>query len=399
MPKDLLKKIQIQRLKAKNRSLFLLVLSVTLLSTILTTHLAFQKNTASLSTPILAQMNLSAELAEEADTATTLSIDLTSSHESSSSELTLDESGDIHLIFTGDIMLGRYIKTLMSQRGGNFPFTYMDGIIEKMAEELEITETSDNSATDNANTAQIKTILDLFNHSGPFDFVVGNLEGPVTDSAYVNPGTAMRFDFEPETAQILKKAGFTTLSLANNHTHDQGADGHTESVQRLQEVGLTPYGHPDTPNGEWSYVIEEIKGKSIGFLGLNDTTVNLDKEAALEKIRVINEETDFLIVSIHWGIEYELTARQSISDFAHLMVDAGADFIHGHHPHVIQNRETYNGVPIYYSLGNFVFDQYWSSATQKGLVVGLTIKEDGGIQVKEFEVDLVDKGAPKVRED
>ena len=77
-------------------------------------------------------------------------------------------------------------------------------------------------------------------------------------------------------------------------------------------------------------------------------------------------------------------------------MDSGADFIWGHHPHVVQNHETYNGVPIYYSLGNFVFDQYFSDEVREGLVLGVKI-EDGQLTVVEQMVDLVDGAQPKVR--
>jgi hypothetical protein len=121
-----------------------------------------------------------------------------------------------------------------------------------------------------------------------------------------------------------------------------------------------------------------------------------------------------LIVGVHWGYEYEDIARQNIVDKAHQFVDAGADFIWGTHPHVVQNSEQYKERWIYYSLGNFVFDQYWSAATQKGLVLGLKIEstppseptepsqvlpqEEGYFQVtiQEFPVQLVNQGEPQL---
>jgi gamma-polyglutamate biosynthesis protein CapA len=287
------------------------------------------------------------------------------------------ESGvePISFIFTGDIMLGRYIATLRSRQGGDFPFTYMPDLLE--AAELELND-------------------DL-------DFVVGNLEGPITDSNYVNPGTAMVFNFDPAIVpDQLKAAGFTTLSMANNHTLDMGADGIEQTYNYLGKVGIDGYGHPDTPTGEYSTYTYEVEGKTITFLGLNDAVISLDEEAAIDEVQRLDSETDFLIVSIHWGQEYLETAPGSIETLAHSLVDAGADFIHGHHPHRVQNNEDYNGVPIYYSLGNFVFDQYWSSYTQEGQVVLLQLvpTEDGFIlDHQDWMVDLVNQGEPKLRVD
>lgn len=276
---------------------------------------------------------------------------------------------EITMIFTGDIMLGRYIKTLRQRNGGDFPFTYMPEVIQAVKAKLGVED---------------------------IDLVVGNLEGPVSGSNYVNPGTAMRFNFDPEVAELLKRKGFTTLSLANNHSYDQGLDAHTESIMHLENAGLDAFGYPDKTDGEHSFIHYQFGDTKVGFLGLNDAVYPLDKAAAIAKIRELDPLVDFLIIGIHWGVEYEPVARPAITEFAHQMVDNGADMIWGHHPHVVQNSEFYQGAPIYYSLGNFTFDQYWSSATQEGLVVGLKLS-GGKVSTVEVMVDLVNKGEPRPR--
>lgn len=280
----------------------------------------------------------------------------------------------ISFIFTGDIMLGRYIATLTDRNGGDFPFTYMPDLLTKTEDAL----------------------------NDELDFVVGNLEGPITTSNYVNPGTAMIFNFNPAVVpNQLLEAGFTTLSMANNHTLDMGADGIKQTHDFLEQVGIDGFGHPDTPTGEFSSLSYEVEGKTITFLGLNDAVISLDEEAALTEIERLDQESDFLILSVHWGPEYLEEAPDHIVGMAHSFVDAGADFIHGHHPHRVQNSEVYNGVPIYYSLGNFVFDQYWSSYTQEGQVVLLQLipAEEGFIlDHQDWMVDLVNKGEPQLRQ-
>lgn len=278
----------------------------------------------------------------------------------------------ITMLFTGDIMLGRYIATLREKNAEalpDFPFSYMPEVIEKVEENLNV---------------------------DGLDLVIGNLEGPITDSGYVNPGTSMIFNFKPEVADLLAKVGFTTLDMANNHVYNQGLQGLDSTYTYLYAAGLDGFGHPDTEDGPYSTTIYEFQTQKIGFLGLNDTDFDLDEEAVIAKIKELDEEVDFLVVGIHWGVEYEKTARDWMVNMAHTWVDAGADMIWGHHPHVIQNWELYQGAPIYYSLGNFVFDQYWSSDTQEGLVVGVRIDGEK-ITTTEVYVDLVNQGEPKPR--
>lgn len=276
----------------------------------------------------------------------------------------------VSILFTGDIMLDRYVWTLRQSNPPPFPFTYMPEIILTIQEKLEVNE---------------------------LDLVVGNLEGPITDSAYINNGSDMVFNFKPDTVELLKNAGFTTFSMANNHTFDMGKTGPQQTHDYLAAAGIEAFGHPDTPNGEYSFITYDFAGTTLGFLGLNDAVIRLDTDAAVAKIKEVDPLVDYLIIGVHWGWEYEPTARESVVAKAHAFVDSGADFIWGHHPHVVQNHETYNGVQIYYSLGNFVFDQYFSAAVREGLVLGLKI-ENGEITVVEQMVDLVDGAAPKPRQ-
>ena len=93
---------------------------------------------------------------------------------------------------------------------------------------------------------------------------------------------------------------------------------------------------------------------------------------AIKTVKSLNPD-NFLIISLHWGEEYKLINSSAQQKFAHQVIEAGADLIIGHHPHVVQNIEKYQGKLIFYSLGNFIFDQYFSPDTQQGLAVGLEI--------------------------
>jgi poly-gamma-glutamate synthesis protein (capsule biosynthesis protein) len=101
-----------------------------------------------------------------------------------------------------------------------------------------------------------------------------------------------------------------------------------------------------------------------------------DLEAALEKITELKSNTDLVITQIHWGVEYDHQFNQTQQNLAHQMIDAGADMIIGHHPHVVQGIEVYKNKPIFYSLGNFVFDQYFSKDTQQELGIGIYYEQN-----------------------
>lgn len=266
----------------------------------------------------------------------------------------------VTILMTGDIMLGRYIATLRERNKGDFPFTYMPEILAKAG--------------------------------GAPDLVLANLEGPIAVKQIAYGDLIFRFD--PEVAALLKKVGFTTFNLANNHTYNQGKAGYAETLESLAAAGLDSFGQPDSVNADRSSIIYEIKGVKIAFLGLDDVDYKINADDAAAKIQELDKTVDFLVIAIHWGIEYKKTASARQTELARKFIDAGADFIWGTHPHVVQNSEVYNGKTIYYSLGNFVFDQYWSAETQKGLVLAVKITKDK-VEVKEIPVALINQGEPK----
>ena len=104
---------------------------------------------------------------------------------------------------------------------------------------------------------------------------------------------------------------------------------------------------------------------------------------------------DWFIVSVHWGNEYQPQAENWRVNLAHLMVDAGADIVYGHHPHVIQNFETYHEKPIYYSLGNFIFDQNWSKATSNSEMIKITVNKNQIINATHIPLTIKNNSRPE----
>jgi len=145
----------------------------------------------------------------------------------------------------------------------------------------------------------------------------------------------------------------------------------------LKKYGINFVGDP--LSGSSDNLNSSFLRDNITFLAFNQIFPFMDKEEEIiKKIKMVKSSNpdNFLIVSMHWGEEYKLINSLTQQRLAHKIIEAGADLIIGHHPHVVQNIEKYQGKLIYYSLGNFIFDQYFSPETQQGLAVGLEIYPD-----------------------
>ena len=209
------------------------------------------------------------------------------------------------------------------------------------------------------------------------DIVFANLEGPIRGEGRKG-GTSMVFAFNRDIAPFLKDYGFNVLSIANNHAVDAGWDGRAETMEVLKEGGIAFCGHPSEADYDSVYFGESGEVK-FAFICFNDIRYKLGKEKAKELIKKVKEEADIVLVSIHWGYEYVNNPHHKVQvEAGRELIDAGADVIIGHHPHVIQSFEIYNGKLIFYSIGNFIFDQYWSGATQEGLGLKLFFDLNGG---------------------
>jgi len=215
------------------------------------------------------------------------------------------------------------------------------------------------------------------------DIVFGNLETPITQGREI-PDFDMVFRSNPGTEQALKQAGFSIVSLANNHTPNFGEKGLIDTFKYLDAVGIKYVGAGKNTEEANNPVYFDIKGIKFAFLAYNDPdVVPVSYEATnthagtafmrtskmVESVKAAKQHVDFVIVSMHSGIEYIGMPDTSQINFAHAAIDAGADLVLGHHPHVVQTAEQYKGKYIFYSLGNFVFDQPQSQNTKEGLMV------------------------------
>ncbi len=233
------------------------------------------------------------------------------------------------------------------------------------------------------------------------DILFGNLE-VILSRKGENPGLLQSVDMrgDPECVTALKKTGFTLLNVANNHSMQHGREAFNETLHLLQSNGIYQLGLKAQKNDWHSQpVIIEKKGMKIGFLGYAFEADRYSQkplycygqdEAIEEDITKLKKNVDFLILSVHWGLEY--INRPSILTIrrAHRFIDVGADTIIGHHPHVLQGIEVYKGKIIAYSLGNFIFDMNWSMACRESVILKLVIKDKNKISYELIPV-FIDK--------
>lgn len=263
-------------------------------------------------------------------------------HVSYSQETLEIQENSVRALFVGDMMFDRGVRGVVSAHGGKYEYLFSE------------IASSENS---------------------PFltsELTVGNLEGVVAERS--EPIKEFDFAFDEGVVPVLKLFNFDAVSLANNHTLDQGSSGFLKMTEVLSKYGLGYFGHQiqeDAPSWETS-----INGYRIGIAGFNITKQDFNKESGERVIRDLKEKNDIVIIQVHWGEEYEIQASSEQIDLGRDFVDWGADVVIGHHPHVMQGMEVYKGTPIFYSLGNFIFDQEFSAETKQALIVETLFMKD-----------------------
>jgi len=252
-------------------------------------------------------------------------------------------------------------------------------------------------------------IQDYFRNA---DLVFGNLETPITQGAEI-PDFEMIFRSNPGTEQALEKANFSILSLANNHTPNFGEKGLNDTFNYLDNAGIKYVGAGQNDHEAYQPIYIEKDGIKFAFLAYNDTDVvpafyeasnnragtafmRIDKMT--ETVKEAKQKSDFVVVSMHSGIEYTNKPNDSQINFAHTAIDAGADLIIGHHPHVVQILEKYKEKFIFYSLGNFVFDQPQKQETKEGLAIKVYFNKDKLNKISLLPVVMENLAQPRMAE-
>jgi poly-gamma-glutamate synthesis protein (capsule biosynthesis protein) len=264
---------------------------------------------------------------------------------------TIAPNRPISVLVGGDVNLGR--KTGQEILNGNIDFPFLN-ISETLAE------------------ADI-TFVNLESQLADLD---GETQSPTNEYRFAGP---------PEGAIALHNAGIDIVSLANNHMWDYGKDRLFETFDNLSAQEVVYVGADKEPANRFLPKIIEIRGKKIAFFAFTDLLNGYenngageyvafgDEDALISQISQIKNKVDWVLVSMHSGAEYTAKPTTRTVTLAHAFVDAGADAIIGHHPHVPHPIEIYEGKPIFYSLGNFAFWQPFTFWTQHSFLVQLEL--------------------------
>jgi len=284
---------------------------------------------------------------------------------------------EVSVIFVGDIMLSRGVAQKIKQHNDlHYPF------------------------------------LKIRDYLKSADLVFGNLETALIQGREIGSGE-MVFRSAPEMAFVLKDSGFSVISLANNHTMNFGQAGLADTMLNLAEAQVAYAGAGrNSFEAYWPTFIVK-NGLMFAFLAYTDNDVipasyfatattsgvaYMDIAKMRQAVNLAKLVADVVIVSIHSGAEYSDYPNTRQIKFAHAAIDAGADLVIGHHPHVVQSAEKYKGKYIFYSLGNFVFDQRWWK-TKEGLALKVIFDKQGVKEIKPQAILIEDFSQPVIIKD
>lgn len=223
------------------------------------------------------------------------------------------------------------------------------------------------------------------------DFAFGNLESPVVNGQGILGGGSLIFAASSSTLTGLINNKFQVLNLANNHAMDQGLNGLKSTLDYLNRTGIQHIGAGTDQIDAWRPAKISANGITTCFLGASYASINdggktgnayvariEDTDNLVTAISQVKSNCDFVVVTMHAGTEYTRVPNQAQTAFAHAAIAAGADMVIGAHPHWVQTVEKYQDKYIFYSLGNFIFDQMWSQETREGLMLKINLIKTGG---------------------
>jgi poly-gamma-glutamate capsule biosynthesis protein CapA/YwtB (metallophosphatase superfamily) len=208
------------------------------------------------------------------------------------------------------------------------------------------------------------------------DYTVANLETTIIDTGKPRE-KQFRFKGKPSYLEILKQGSVEAVTLANNHSWDYGDSGYAQTLRNVEKYGIDYFA--------WDTVLyKNIKDLSFAFIG---QAFNLQSNV-LPLIRSLRDSIDFIIIVIHWGNEKQYKPNRTQIAMAHALVDAGADLIIGHHPHVVQPVLTYKKVPIAYSLGNFVFGGNRNPRDKRAMMIEAVFEKNKPVTITKIPVKI-----------
>ncbi|MBS4190477.1 CapA family protein [Bacillus sp. FJAT-49705] len=257
------------------------------------------------------------------------------------------------MTMVGDVMLGRHVEEVIKQHGADYLFRY---------------------------------VKPYFDNS---EYVSGNLATPILKdevSNYSEADKSIHLHTDSSAIQAVKNAGFTVMNLANNHVMDYKEKGLLDTLDTFESSNMDYVGAgKNRKDAKEQINYQDVNGVRVATLGFTDEFVSGDiatkeqggvlsanPDVFFEMIAKAKDpkqgNADLVVVNVHWGQEYDTDTSPRQKALAKAMVDAGADIIIGHHPHVLQSFDIYKQGVIFYSLGNFVFDQGWTRTKDTAMV-------------------------------
>jgi poly-gamma-glutamate capsule biosynthesis protein CapA/YwtB (metallophosphatase superfamily) len=235
------------------------------------------------------------------------------------------------------------------------------------------------------------------------DFNIWNLESPTNGTPLYSYEETMIFNAPPNLVRTLSDMNFGIINLANNHALDQGESWLRTTEILLNEIGVASIGTGINLEQAWTPKIIEKNGIKIAFIGASYASINdngstqnpfVARMQDTERLRIAlweaKSNADYIIVNMHGWQEYSRTPTVLQKSFAKIAIENGADMVIGGHPHWTQGIELYRGKYIFYSLGNFVFDQDFSYETKNGLALQVFLsKKDGTVKLDEIQLHPV----------
>ena len=265
----------------------------------------------------------------------------------------------LKLAFVGDILLAGQAGRIMQSRGTSYPLAKVAPILKRA------------------------------------DLAFGNLEcvltgNTITRNVRVSGKKLFIFKTPPRFGKALVDGGIDVVSLANNHTMNGGKAGLIETMETLKKLGITYVGAGQNAKEARACRIIKVKGRKIVFLAYADigggdgvAILKNTLRQVLEEVKAAKRKADLLVVSFHWGIEGSTKPSSRQKTIAYQIIDAGADMVIGHHPHVLQPIEVYKSKTIAYSLGNFVFDNP-RPICSRTMILWIEVDEDNKQKIKQI---------------
>ncbi|MFC4078366.1 CapA family protein [Salinithrix halophila] len=251
------------------------------------------------------------------------------------------------MTMVGDMMLGRHVEKVAERKGSDSLFRYVKPLLKES------------------------------------DLVTGNFESPILlgdPEKYPPFDKAIRLNAGQESAVALKKAGFTSVNLANNHMMDYGGPGVSDTKKAFEQARLETVGAGRDRYNAKQILYQEVNGLKVATMGMTDVyqsgfparqgtpgILPASPKTVLPLVRSAEKSAALVVVHIHWGVEYDNNVHPRQRDLGRALVDAGADIVVGHHPHVLEPVEIYKNGIILNSTGNFIFDQGWSRTRETAL--------------------------------